>query len=131
MYCSKLYKRYTGGCSFSTGKAAEADYYEMCIRDSFMSLVKSGQIANCCHPNALLTLREYLDDYAKEDTKKLEMCIRDSTGGAGIKAKAFWILSLTPKLSCQYAEGSGNREVDKKFLFSKAQRDGGCPNSTQ
>ena len=36
-----------------------------------MSLVKSGQIANCCHPNALLTLREYLDDYAKEDTKKL------------------------------------------------------------
>ena len=36
-----------------------------------MSLVKSGQIANCCHPNALLTLREYLDDYVSEETKAL------------------------------------------------------------
>ncbi|MGI6536858.1 MAG: [FeFe] hydrogenase H-cluster radical SAM maturase HydG [Caldicoprobacterales bacterium] len=36
--------------------------------DRFMSLVKSGQIANCCQPNALLTLKEYLDDYAGEDT---------------------------------------------------------------
>ena len=35
-----------------------------------MSLVKSGQIANCCQPNALLTLKEYLNDYASEDTKK-------------------------------------------------------------
>ena len=39
--------------------------------------MKSGQIANCCHPNALLTLREYLDDYAKEDTKKLGSAIID------------------------------------------------------
>ena len=35
-----------------------------------MTLVKSGQIANCCQPNALMTLSEYLEDYASEDTKK-------------------------------------------------------------
>ena len=35
-----------------------------------MSLVKSGQIANCCQPNALMTLKEYLVDYASEDTKR-------------------------------------------------------------
>ncbi|MBP3232433.1 MAG: [FeFe] hydrogenase H-cluster radical SAM maturase HydG, partial [Anaerovibrio sp.] len=28
------------------------------------------QILNCCHPNALMTLKEYLEDYASEDTKK-------------------------------------------------------------
>ena len=36
-----------------------------------MSLCKSGQIQNCCHPNALMTLKEYLMDYASEDTKKI------------------------------------------------------------
>ena len=39
--------------------------------DRFMSLVKSGQIANCCHPNALMTLKEYLEDYASPETKKI------------------------------------------------------------
>lgn len=34
-----------------------------------MTLVKSGQIANCCHPNALMTLKEYLEDYASDDTR--------------------------------------------------------------
>ena len=34
-----------------------------------MSLCKSGQILNCCHPNALMTLAEYLEDYASEGTK--------------------------------------------------------------
>ena len=34
-----------------------------------MSLVKSGQIANCCQPNALMTLQEYLEDYASPETK--------------------------------------------------------------
>ena len=34
-----------------------------------MALVKSGQIANCCQPNALMTLKEYLEDYAAEDTR--------------------------------------------------------------
>ena len=39
--------------------------------DRFMSLCKSGQILNCCHPNALMTLTEYLVDYASEETKKV------------------------------------------------------------
>ena len=34
-----------------------------------MSLVKSGQIANCCGPNALMTLKEYLEDYASPETR--------------------------------------------------------------
>ena len=34
-----------------------------------MSLCKSGQIINCCHPNALMTLSEYMTDYASEQTK--------------------------------------------------------------
>ena len=37
--------------------------------DRFMSLVKTGQIANICLPNALMTLKEYLEDYASEETK--------------------------------------------------------------
>ena len=36
-----------------------------------MSLCKAGQIQNCCHPNALMTLKEYLEDYASEDTKRI------------------------------------------------------------
>ena len=39
--------------------------------DRFMSLCKSGQILNCCHPNALMTLTEYLVDYASPETQKL------------------------------------------------------------
>lgn len=38
--------------------------------DRFMSLVKRGQIANCCGPNALLTLKEYLTDYASDEVKR-------------------------------------------------------------
>ena len=37
--------------------------------DRFMSLLKSKQIINCCHPNALMTLKEYLEDYASPETK--------------------------------------------------------------
>ena len=36
-----------------------------------MSLCKSGQILNCCHPNALMTLAEYLTDYASPETKAI------------------------------------------------------------
>ena len=39
--------------------------------DRFMSVCKRGQILNCCHPNALMTLTEYLVDYASEETKKV------------------------------------------------------------
>ena len=46
-----------------------ACYREGRTGDRFMSLVKSGQIANCCQPNALMTLQEYLEDYASPDTK--------------------------------------------------------------
>lgn len=47
-----------------------ACYREGRTGDRFMKLVKSGQIANCCQPNALMTLKEYLTDYASEDTRK-------------------------------------------------------------
>jgi len=47
-----------------------ACYREGRTGDRFMSLVKSGQIANCCLPNALMTLKEYLEDYASPDTRK-------------------------------------------------------------
>ena len=47
-----------------------ACYREGRTGDRFMKLVKSGQIANCCQPNALMTLKEYLMDYASEDTKR-------------------------------------------------------------
>ena len=36
-----------------------------------MEICKSKQIQNCCQPNALLTLKEYLEDYASEETKKV------------------------------------------------------------
>ena len=47
-----------------------ACYREGRTGDRFMSLCKSGQILNCCHPNALMTLTEYLVDYASEETKQ-------------------------------------------------------------
>ncbi len=48
-----------------------ACYREGRTGDRFMSLLKSGQISNCCHPNALMTLKEYLQDYASDETKKI------------------------------------------------------------
>lgn len=48
-----------------------ACYREGRTGDRFMSLCKSGQIQNCCHPNALMTLEEYLTDYASPETKAL------------------------------------------------------------
>lgn len=48
-----------------------ACYREGRTGDRFMSLCKSGQIQNCCHPNALMTLKEYLMDYASEDTGRI------------------------------------------------------------
>ena len=39
--------------------------------DRFMSLCKSRQIQNCCHPNALMTLKEYLVDYASPETREI------------------------------------------------------------
>lgn len=48
-----------------------ACYREGRTGDRFMSLCKTGQIVNCCQPNALMTLTEFLVDYASEETKKL------------------------------------------------------------
>jgi 2-iminoacetate synthase len=48
-----------------------ACYREGRTGDRFMTLCKNRQIQNCCHPNALMTLKEYLMDYASEDTKAL------------------------------------------------------------
>ena len=55
-----------------------ACYREGRTGDRFMSLCKSGQIQNCCHPNALMTLKEFLIDYASDKTKKIgEQMIQD------------------------------------------------------
>lgn len=48
-----------------------ACYREGRTGDRFMSLCKNGQIQNCCHPNALMTLKEYLVDYASPETRKI------------------------------------------------------------
>lgn len=48
-----------------------ACYREGRTGDRFMSLCKNGQIQNCCHPNALMTLKEYLMDYASEETRRI------------------------------------------------------------
>ncbi|MCF0105385.1 MAG: [FeFe] hydrogenase H-cluster radical SAM maturase HydG [Holdemanella sp.] len=48
-----------------------ACYREGRTGDRFMSLCKTGQIQNCCHPNALITLSEYLEDYASPETKEV------------------------------------------------------------
>ena len=47
-----------------------ACYREGRTGDRFMRLAKTGQISNCCQPNALMTLKEYLEDYASEDTRR-------------------------------------------------------------
>lgn len=46
-----------------------ACYREGRTGDHFMALVKNGKIADCCGPNALLTLKEYLEDYASPEVK--------------------------------------------------------------
>lgn len=54
-----------------------ACYREGRTGDRFMALCKSMQILNCCQPNALMTLKEYLEDYAGEETKKIGMELID------------------------------------------------------
>ena len=48
-----------------------ACYREGRTGDRFMTLCKNQQILNCCHPNALMTLKEYLMDYASPETRKI------------------------------------------------------------
>ena len=54
-----------------------ACYREGRTGDRFMSLCKSRQILNCCHPNALMTLKEYLEDYASEETREIGLKMID------------------------------------------------------
>jgi 2-iminoacetate synthase len=54
-----------------------ACYREGRTGDRFMSLCKSGQIVNCCHPNALMTLAEYLTDYASPETRAVGLALID------------------------------------------------------
>ena len=61
-----------------------ACYREGRTGDRFMSLCKAGEIQNCCHPNALITLKEFLMDYASDDTrKKGEEMIEREIGNIG------------------------------------------------
>ena len=46
-----------------------------------MSLCKSGQVQNCCHPNALMTLKEYLVDYGSEETRRIGEALIESEIG--------------------------------------------------
>lgn len=54
-----------------------ACYREGRTGDRFMELCKNRQILNCCHPNALMTLKEYLEDYANEETKSIGLKLID------------------------------------------------------
>jgi 2-iminoacetate synthase len=59
-----------------------ACYREGRTGDRFMSLCKSGKIGLCCTPNALMTLKEYLVDYASPETRAagealIERCLND------------------------------------------------------
>ena len=69
--------------------------------DRFMKLCKSGQIQNCCQPNALLTLKEYLIDYASPETKKVgEQLIKnelDNIPNEKVKSKCIELLELIEK----------------------------------
>ncbi|NLM21230.1 MAG: [FeFe] hydrogenase H-cluster radical SAM maturase HydG, partial [Peptococcaceae bacterium] len=58
-----------------------ACYREGRTGDRFMDLCKSGKIQNICHPNAIMTLKEYLEDYATPETKAVgEELIREELG---------------------------------------------------
>ena len=48
-----------------------ACYREGRVGDRFMAICKEQQIHNFCHPNAIMTLEEYLQDYASEETEKV------------------------------------------------------------
>ena len=54
-----------------------ACYREGRTGDRFMALCKNMQILNCCHPNALMTLKEYLEDYASPETRELGLKLID------------------------------------------------------
>ena len=73
-----------------------------------MTLLKSGQIINCCHPNALMTLKEYLLDYASKDTREI--------GEKLIKEELKKITNeKVKKLATDYIENMENGKRDFRF----------------
>lgn len=85
-----------------------ACYREGRTGDRFMSLLKSGQIANCCLPNALITLKEYMNDYASPEVKvKCEAMIKRLLATVpNEKARA---------TAAKYLEAIDNGERDFRF----------------
>ena len=85
-----------------------ACYREGRTGDRFMSLLKAGQIQNCCLPNALMTLKEYLEDYASEPTKVLgeKMLQKELETIPNPKVK---------KLAADYIENIHNGKRDFRF----------------
>ncbi len=73
-----------------------ACYREGRTGDRFMDLCKSKQIQNCCHPNALMTLKEYLMDYASLDTKVIgtDLIIRELANIPNQKVRSLVIQHL-------------------------------------
>lgn len=73
-----------------------ACYREGRTGDRFMSLCKSGQIQNCCQPNALMTLKEYLMDYASPVTKQVgdELILRELNCIPNEKARSIVMKNL-------------------------------------
>ncbi len=85
-----------------------ACYREGRTGDRFMSLLKAGQIQNCCLPNALMTLKEYLEDYATEPTKVL--------GEKMLKSELENIPNpKVKKLAAEYIENIHNGKRDFRF----------------
>ena len=85
-----------------------ACYREGRTGDRFMALLKNGQIANCCLPNALITLKEYVNDYASPEVKvKAEAMIkRLLTTVPNEKARA---------TAAKYLDAIDNGERDFRF----------------
>ena len=85
-----------------------ACYREGRTGDRFMSLCKSGQIQNCCLPNALMTLKEYLMDYASPETRKAgeELIMRELDDIPNPRTREF---------AERHLEEIGNGERDFRF----------------
>ncbi|MFI3322039.1 MAG: [FeFe] hydrogenase H-cluster radical SAM maturase HydG [Rikenellaceae bacterium] len=56
-----------------------ACYKEGRTGDRFHTLVRNGQIANCCTPNALITFKEYLEDYGSENSRKVGLKVIENS----------------------------------------------------
>ncbi len=85
-----------------------ACYREGRTGDRFMSLVKRGKIADCCQPNALMTLMEYLYDYASAQTKE--------KGLAAIRKEMENISSdMVRELTARHLEDIRNGRRDFRF----------------